>query len=136
MSELHLNTFGKQIDDLLKKFPNIKFERNADVSLYIPKQTVNGFDIGIEQFNLTLLWGNWHSPMLAYTVEEVFHYIHIMLTNSCRVREYYKWPLAYRGFLEFYENNTWVIKEIMGLLFWNYFAPKSIRIYQNNLLAS
>lgn len=104
--------------------------------MHIPKLSNDGFDIGIAQNELTLLWGNWHSPMIYnYSIEDVFNYLHIMLTDKCRLREFYRWPFSYRGYLEFYENDSWIEREINGLLFYNFLFPKSIRIYQNKVLS-
>lgn len=135
MQKVDINIFNKYVDEFLKKFPQLKLVHRADDSLHIPKVSNDGFDVGIALNELTLLWGNWHSPMIDnYSIEDVFNYLHFMLTDKCRIREFYRWPFPYRGYLEFYENDTWIQREINGLLLYNFLFPKSIRIYQNKVL--
>ena len=109
----------------------------TDTYLYVPQQSESGFDVGLSTIpELTIEWGTWHSPIPEYSLKNAFSLVHSMLTSQMRVRELYKWPFSYRGYLQRFDQGDWVTIQVMGLLIWNPLAPLRERIYQNTSLDS
>ena len=109
--------------------------------LSIPASDANGFDIRVtaEADAITLHWGNWHTRFEPTTgddtlVEAVFGLVRDMLSSDMRIRELCADHKPYRGFLESYDGKRWSAEHSMGLIFWHYFANRSVRTYSNSAL--
>ena len=128
MFDFHLGNF-------LNTVPAFTYKRESDY-FFVPKQSPNGFNVGLDlQGNtLVLKWGKWFSFLDFCPISEVFSLLHSILTPKARIREYYKWPFSYRGFLELYENNNWKPEIIESLVFWNPIGIRSVFYYQNNII--
>lgn len=129
---------------VLAKYPEIVhawFAEPGSCDLSIPASHTNGFDIRLsaEPDAITLHWGNWHTRFepTAGTdtlVEAVFGLLRDMLSSDMRIRELCAGHNPYRGFLESYDGSRWSREKEMGLIFWNYFAERSVRTYSNSTL--
>jgi hypothetical protein len=116
-------------------------EKRGRCRLSLPANSPVGFDIEfiVDPDEVTLCWGSWHTHFepedgVEALVEELFGLLRDMLSPDMRIRELYKWPFAYRGFLESFDGTTWWIEHETGQFFWNYFGRRSVRIYSNSLL--
>jgi hypothetical protein len=129
---------------VLAKNPEVAHEWSGEsdsCGLSIPALSPDGFDIrfAVEPAAVTLYWGNWHTRFeptagVDALVEELFGLLRDMLSSDMRVRELYAGPSPYRGFLESWDGTRWSAEQSMGLIFWNYFADRSVRTFSNSVL--
>lgn len=104
--------------------------------LSIPRASADGFDVrcDVESDAVTLYWGNWHARFeptegADRLVEELFGLIRDMLSPDMRIRELRAAGSPYRGYLESFDGTRWSAEHAMGLMFWNYFGKRSVKIY-------
>ncbi len=70
----------------------------------------------------------------AEAVRDALGLVRDLLSPDMRVRELRAGGRAYRWLLERRELDRWTCESQTGLLFWNYFARRSERVYQNRWL--
>ncbi|MGE3517185.1 MAG: hypothetical protein AB7H53_18785 [Hyphomicrobium sp.] len=109
--------------------------------LFVPKAASNGFDIrfAVETEAVTVNWGNWHSRFEPtegndVLVEYLFGLLRDMVSCDMRVRELWAGGTPYRGYLETCQGEDWLIEQEMGLIFWNYFGRRTVKIFTNAIL--
>ncbi len=57
-----------------------------------------------------------------------------LLSPDMRIRERRAGHSGYRWLLERRDGEEWIVESTTGLLFWNYFAARTERVYQNSQL--
>jgi len=109
--------------------------------LEIPSRSEIGFEITcvIEDAQIVISSGGHHDHYEVEGDEEdfvnhLFGLIYDLLTPVMRLKEYRAGKSGYKWELELLENGGWKTESCSGLLFYNYFARKSVKIYQNKQL--
>jgi hypothetical protein len=125
----------KEVVDLLKKYPQIKFERR-DYSVLVPAAAAEGFPVLIEQIwegHYAVSFGGWQKDFSS--LEEAMECFLHGLSNHCRLKVESKGNKPVKWTLEDLENLDW--KEISSRGSWSplNFKPPVISYLQNNLLA-
>ena len=116
---------------------------STGVRLNFPARSEEGFAVAIEAEPRALrVHGHGfhtHFDWQATAADAVRHALALvrdLLSPSMRVRELRAGDRPYRWELQAYEGGTWVRKEVTIHLFWNYFAPRTVRVFQNRMLPS
>lgn len=109
--------------------------------LEIPSSDENGFDIFcvLEDDQIIISSGGHHDH---YDLEgdeydfvnHILGLVYDLLSPVMRLKEYRAGKSGYKWELEMLENGAWETKSSSQLLFYNYFARKSVKIYQNTQL--
>jgi hypothetical protein len=137
-------SFRRHATAVLTKYPEIAHQWSIEPDfcvLSISAATPNGFDIRceVEPNAITVCWGNWHTRFEPTEssdalIEDLFGLVRDMLGPDMRIRELYAGARPYRGVLESFDGTHWSPEQEMGLVFWNYFAKRSVRTYTNSIL--
>ena len=106
-----------EVLDLLKKYPQIKFERRED-SVLVPPTSPEGFPVLIEQIwegHYAVSFGGWQKDFS--NLEEAVACFVMGLSNHCRLKVESKGKKPVRWTLEQFENTDW--KEISSRGSWS-----------------
>jgi len=114
----------------------------SDYSLLeIPADSEDGFEITcvVEETQVVMSYAGHHDHFeLEDTPEEFVSYllgfIYDLLSPSKRIKEYRAGKTGYKWSLEMLENGKWVAESTSALIFYNYFASKSVKVSQNHQL--
>jgi hypothetical protein len=125
----------KEVVDLLKKYPQVKFERRDD-SVLVPPTSPEGFPVMIEQIwegHYAVSFGGWQKDFS--TLEEAVSCFVMGLSNHCRLKVESKGKKPVRWTLEQLENADW--KEISSRGSWSpqIFKQPVTSYLTNNLLS-
>ena len=126
----------KEVLDLLKKYPQIKFER-CDDSVLVPPASPEGFPVMIEQIwegHYAVSFGGWQKDFSS--LEEAVACFVMGLSNHCRLKVESKGKKPIRWTLEQLENADW--KEISSRGSWspNLFKQPVTSYLINDLLST
>jgi len=126
----------KEVLDLLKKYPQIKFER-CDDSVLVPPTSPEGFPVMIEQIwegHYAVSFGGWQKDFSS--LEEAVACFVMGLSNHCRLKVESKGKKPIRWTLEQLENADW--KEISSRGSWspNLFKQPVTSYLINDLLST
>lgn len=113
----------KEVVDLLKKYPQIKFERRGEDSVLVPPTSAEGFPVLIEQIwegHYAVSFGGWQKDFSS--LEEAVACFVMGLSNHCRLKVESKGKKPVRWTVEQLENAGW--KEVSSRGSW---APLSFK---------
>ncbi len=128
-----------QSDRVVEDHPGLRVEWR-DSELVFPKAALGGFEVRLLPVSdgvvvLTDLGLHVHlEDTPSDAVRDALGLARDLLSADMRIVEHRAGPRAYRWSLERRAGGRWVGEAQTGLLFWNYFARRSERIYQNRQL--
>ena len=138
--------FVRQAQQALSHHPQIVHEWSIDDDedhciLDIPEADENGFPVTVEVYpeQITVMAGPAHvhldpdgdaDELAAYALG----LIRDLLSPAMRIREQLAGGRPFKWTLEHLHGGKWIMEEEMGLLIYNWFAKRSERIYQNQIL--
>jgi hypothetical protein len=124
-----------EVIELLKKYPQVKFERRDD-SVLVPPTSPDGFPVMIEQIwegHYAVSYGGWQKDFSS--LEEAVSCFVMGLSNHCRLKVESKGKKPVRWTVEQLENADW--KEISSRGSWSaqIFKQPVTSYLINNLLS-
>lgn len=127
------------IIEKLKKYPDIKFQKNNDDELEIYCRDKSGFDIliQIDQKGNTLHFGSfhWHFENNEEETNDMLNQLVFGLTGIVRIKEFSKKNKAYKWTLQMQDREgNWYDNGTMGLFNINFWTKTKIKYLQNDLL--
>ncbi len=142
-----LDLFKDLTSAFLESYPQIRYEwveRGEVVGINIPKQEENGFNVfwGFDRFEIYFEAGDIHHSSITLehqtSPEKEIRYhlgfLRDLLSNKMRIVEKYAGKTPYKMQVQNWDGQQWQTEDIVGSVFYNYFAKKSERTYQNNIL--
>jgi hypothetical protein len=137
-------TFRRAAQSVLDTCPRIEHEWQSPLTLKIAASSASGFDVKLvcESYGLYPYAGEWHgapwdaaiwkSERLAAAVREFLQSV-LSPAGELRVRysngRPYKWTLRYS-----FEGS--VVSEETGLIFFNWFGRRSVKVFRNEWAAA
>ena len=117
-------------------------EHHNVVTLYFPETTADGFRVGVEASDTTVVLtaGRMHVPTFedeespADQVRDALGLARDLLGAGMRLRELQVFGIPYRWYLESEKEGEWIVEHEMGILFWLPSSFASTVIYQNHQL--
>lgn len=129
----------KQIEERLRKYPQIRFE-SSDSHISIFPVSDSGFEVAIYADQLdgtdtayTVHYEGWHEHDL--TEEEALELVALGLSTSSRIREYsragqpYKWKMEFRS-----DDGEWSDGGTVGTIPWSFWKKVTETILQNDVV--
>ena len=132
---------ARQGQTILEGYPGLPHEWKVagdQRCLIFPQVHPNGFEVSIEaEPNALRVFGlgfhthfDWH-PSAAEAVRDALGMVRDLLSSGMRVRELRAGGRPYRWELQAWDDGEWHTEEVSAQLFWNYFAPRTVQVYQN-----
>ena len=142
----NIELFKKRTKDFVERFPELKYEWTSQdggriIGIEILKQDDNGFNVfwGSDGHELYYCAGDSHHSEISFDVldlKSMFGFLRDLLSNKMRIIEKYSGKTTYKVIIQAWDGQQWVDEDVFGILFYNYLANKTEKIYQNNKLSN
>ena len=137
---------ARQAQPLLDAHPGLLYRwemAGTSRSLTFPPTQPDGFEVTVEaEMHALRVHGlgfhthlDWHDTA-AEAVADALGLARDLLSTSMRVREVRAGNRPVRWELQAAIGGEWKTEQVTSLAFWNYFAPRSAHLYQNDTLPS
>ena len=125
----------EQIEEKLREYPQVKYERNASSIRVLPASS-EGFAVTIDAApnHFTVSFNGWHEDFQQ--PDEALDCFAFVLSDNCRLKEFRRGRFAYRWIVESNENGEWIAVSETGLFFFQFWLAKEVLYLQNNLISS
>ncbi len=122
-----------EICNRLKKYPSARFQAGPNVVTVRPTSE-SGFQVSLEvndrQYQVS--FDGWHEEFT--NEEDALHCFFFGLSAECRLRVISHGGFRHKWTVEFLNEGVWGADSTTGLLLFPFFLPKTVRVFQNDLI--